>query len=200
MKRSRRVMVIPLAALVLAVGLGAPPTMAAADNAAVAINHRDDAFVWRHAFKITRSNGDEVLEANGAAAVSQCERCRTAAVAFQVVIATGPASTVAPENLAFAFNDGCLSCATYAGAFQLIVTPRDQIHFTTAGNEQIALVREELQALIGSATFGPTLEEIDAFNAHVDVLFDRLVSIVHAEMVLAGGGGLSVQVDLERAA
>jgi hypothetical protein len=53
--------------------------------------------VWRQAFKIARVSGDTVDGSNGAAAVSSCERCRTAAVAI-------------------ALNRECLSCATYAGA------------------------------------------------------------------------------------
>jgi hypothetical protein len=198
MKRIRRITVLPVIALVLAAG--APSAMAAADNAAVAINHTDDAYVWRQAFKITRSNGDEVFESNGAAAVSGCERCRTAAVAFQVLLATGSASTVAPDNLAFAFNDGCSSCATYAGAFQLVVTTHTQIHFTEAGNEQIDSIRAELQSLIASASFGPSIDEIDGFNSEVRSLFERLVSAVDAEMVRAGGGQVSTEIDFaERA-
>jgi hypothetical protein len=198
MKWLRRLMVLPLVAIVLT--SGAPSAFAAADNVAVAINHTDDAFVSRQAFKITRSNGDDVLESNGAAAVSRCERCRTAAVAFQVLIATGPATNVAPNNLAIAFNEGCTSCATYAGAFQLIVTPRTQMHFTEAGNAEIDRIRNELIAIVRSASFGPDPVEIDAFNAEVDALFDQLVAIVYAEMVEAGGGVITTDVDLADAA
>jgi hypothetical protein len=198
MKELRRATALSVLTLVLFTG--APAATAAADNAAVAINERDDAYVWRQAFKITRSNGDDVLESNGAAAISRCERCRTSAVAFQVLIATGTASTVAPDNVAIAFNEGCLSCATYAGAFQLIVTPRTPVHFTEAGNAEIDRIRERLQTLVRSASFGPSLVEIDAFNDEVASLFDDLVAIVSAEMVRAGGGQISTDVDVEDAA
>jgi hypothetical protein len=193
MKRIRRLTVLPILAFVLATG--APSAMAAADNSAVAINQKDDTYVWRQAFKITRSNGDDVVESNGAAAVSQCERCRTAAVAFQVLIATGSASTVTPDNVAFAFNDGCFECATYAGAFQLIITPKTQIHFTESGNDEIDAIRAELQSVIAHAAFDPSVEQIDIFNAQVRSLFERLVTVVDGEMVRVGGGGISTDVD-----
>jgi hypothetical protein len=191
----RRLAILPLLALALV--SGSPPALAAADNAAVAINVKDDVYEWRQAFKITRVAGDTVDQSNGAAAVSSCERCRTAAVAFQVVIATGTASTVTPENVAIALNQECLTCATYAGAFQLIVTPHTPMHFTEIGNDRIDQIRAELKTLLDSAAFGPTFEEIDAFNAQVDILFDELTAVVHTELVQAGGGSLTTDVDVD---
>jgi hypothetical protein len=195
MKTFRRVALLPLIAVAL-VG-GAPHAFAAADNTAVAINTRDDTYVAREALKITRVAGDTVDESNGAAAVSSCERCRTAAVAFQIVIATGTATNVTSDNLAIALNQECLSCATYAGAFQLIVTPHTQMRFTEAGNERVDQVRADLHALVDSATFGPAIEEIDAFNIQVEALFDELKAIVSRELVVAGGGSLIADVDVD---
>src|SRR3990170_390951 len=181
MRTFRRIAILPLIAVTLVTG--APQALAAADNSAVAINTKDDIYVSRQAFKITRVADDLVDESNGAAAVSSCERCRTAAVAFQVIIATGTASTVTSTNLAIALNQECLSCATYAGAFQLIVTPHTAMRFTESGNERIDRIRAELQALLDAATFGPTFEEIDAFNARVAALFEQLKTVVHTELV-----------------
>jgi putative peptide zinc metalloprotease protein len=195
MRTFRRIAILPLVTVALV--SGAPHALAAADNAAVAINTKDDVYVSRQAFKITRVADDLVDESNGAAAVSSCERCRTAAVAFQVIIATGTASNVTSTNLAIALNQECLSCATYAGAFQLIVTPRTPMRFTEEGNERIDQIRAELQALLGAATFGPTFEEIDAFNAQVTALFEQLKTVVHTELVEAGGGSLTADVDIE---
>ena len=195
MKRLRRVVLLPLVAVLFA--SGAPVATAAADNAAVAVNERDDSYVSRQAFKITRSNGDEVLESNGAAAVSSCERCRTAAVAFQVVIATGTGSTVAPQNVAIALNQECTSCATYAGAYQLTVTPHTEMHFTPAGNQEITEIRGDLLALLDGASFTNSLPEIDAFDSQVDALFDRLVAVVRGEMVLVGGGVVEIDADVD---
>jgi hypothetical protein len=197
MRTFRRIAILPL--IVVALVSGAPHALAAADNSAVAINTKDDVYMSRQAFKITRVADELVDESNGAAAVSSCERCRTAAVAFQVIIATGTASTVTSTNLAIALNQECLSCATYAGAFQLIVTPHTAMRFTEAGNERIDQIRAELQMVLGSATFGPTFEEIDAFNAQVAALFEQLKIVVRAELVEAGGGSLTQDVDVESA-
>lgn len=198
MKSLRKLVLLPLVAVLLV--SGTPVATAAADNVAVAVNEMDDSYVSRHAFKITRSNGDEVLESNGAAAVSSCERCRTAAVAFQVVIATSTGSTVAPQNVAIALNQECTSCATYAGAYQLTVTPHMPVHFTAAGNQEISEIRGELQTLLEGATFTNSFEEIDAFDAQVEVLFERLVAVVRGEMVMVGGGVLETDADVDIAA
>jgi hypothetical protein len=197
MRKFRRIALLPVLAITIL--SGAPTAWAAADNAAIAINTKDDTYVWRQAFKITHVSGDDVDESNGAVAASSCERCRTAAVAFQVVIGMGAASNVTSTNLAFAFNEECLSCATYAGAFQMIVTPHDQMHFTEAGNARIDQIRADLQALLGSATFGPSQAEIDAFNAQAQALFDQLVSVVRTELVHAGGGTITTGADIDEA-
>jgi hypothetical protein len=194
MKKLRRAALLPLVAVLFA--SGTPVATAAADNVAVAVNRKDDTYVSRHAFKITRSNGDEVLESNGAASVSSCERCRTAAVAFQIVVATGEGSTVAPQNVAIAINQECISCATYAGAYQLTITPRTQVHFTEPGNEAIDEIRAQLQALLAGASFGNSTEEIAAFDAQVGALFHRLMDVVDHELALVGGGTISTDVDV----
>jgi hypothetical protein len=194
----RRLAMLPLVAVAL-VG-AAPQALAAADNTAVAINTKDDVYAWRDAIKITRSAGDSVDESNGAAAVSSCERCRTAAVAFQVLIGTGEASSVTSENLAIALNQQCITCATYAGAFQIIVTPHTQMRFTEAGNARVDQIRAELSALVAGATFGATFEEIQAFDAHVSALFGELVLVVETELVRAGGGSVETVSDVDVAA
>jgi hypothetical protein len=77
------------------------------------------------------------------------------------------------------------------------VTPHIQMHFTEEGNERVDQIRAELQVLLDSATFGPRFEEIDAFNAQVDALFEQLKTVVHTELVEAGGGSLTQDVDVE---
>ncbi len=195
MRTFRRIAILPILAVTIV--SSAPTAWAAADNSAVAINTKDDAYVWRQAFKIGRVAGDDVDESNGAAAVSSCERCRTAAVAFQVIIATGDATNVTSTNLAIAINQECLSCATYAGAFQAILTPHQPMHFTEAGNAAIDRIRADLQALIGSATFTNDFEQIDAFNTQVDALWEQVKVVLRTELVQAGGGNLSTDVDLD---
>jgi hypothetical protein len=59
------------------------------------------------------------------------------------------------------------------------------------------MVRTTTPVLLDSATFGPRFEEIDAFNAQVDALFEQLKTVVHTELVAAGGGSLTQDVDVE---
>jgi putative peptide zinc metalloprotease protein len=203
MKSLRRRIAAPL--LVLAFLWGVPNPASAVDNAAIAVNTKDDAFVWRQAFKITRVNDDVADEKNVAWAQASCERCRTAAVAFQVVLITGDAHTITPFNGAFAINELCTSCATYAGAFQYVVTTQRPVHFTEAGSEKIDQIKAELKALIAGATFTapppdeePT--EILAFGAEVSALFSRLENVVQTELVRVGGGQIEEVVDVDLAA
>ena len=195
MRTFRRIAALPL--IVVALVSAAPPALAAADTAVVVVNTTDDTYAWKDALRITRSNGDVVDEANGAAAVSSCERCRTAAIAFQVLLATGTATTVTDDNVAIALNQGCDACATYAGAFQLIVTTHTQVRFTESGNSRIDAIRAELQSLTASATFTNDVSDLDAFNEEVAALFDRLVAVVRAEVVRVGGGTLDTAVDVQ---
>src|SRR4051794_38824808 len=74
------------------------------DNTAVATNTKDDSFVFKFAFKVSKTAGDTVDASNGAAAVSSCSYCETVAVAIQVVLVSGDPSTVAPSNVAVAYN------------------------------------------------------------------------------------------------
>ena len=199
MNTLRRMSATPLVALAIVLGTTGTAT-AAADNVAVAVNTRDSTYVWRQAFKIERVYGDVVDESNGAWAQSSCEDCRTTAVAVQVVIATGDATNVTSVNLAGAVNQNCERCATYAGAFQFVLTPHEPMHFTDAGNAEIDAIRADLQSLIEGATFGHTLEEVDAFDTQVRALADRLENVLHTELVRAGGGNLIEKVRVDEAA
>jgi hypothetical protein len=189
MRSIRRIAATPVLAIVFVLATSGT-SFAGADNAAVAINTKDATYVWRQAFKIERVAGDVVDEGNGAWAESTCEHCRTAAVAMQVLIAIGDATTVTSTNIAGAVNDRCDTCATYAGAFQFIVTPHDPMRFTDTGNAAIDGIKADLQSLLANATFGPTFDEVDAFNTQVKALADRLQETLQTELVQAGGGSV----------
>jgi hypothetical protein len=204
MRKLRRVAAVPM--LVVAIlWTGPTPASATADNVAVAINTKDDTFRWRQAFKITRVTGDVVDQSNVAAASASCERCRTVAVAVQVVLITGDPSTVTPFNDAVAINQNCSLCATYAGAFQWVITTGGPVHFTEAGSARIDQLREELRAHIESATFGPTepgddpldTTEIEVFDAEVEALVHQLDEILANEVVLSGGGRIEKIEDVD---
>ncbi len=196
MNRLRHLISIPLLALALIAG-AAGQAVAAADNVAVVTNETDDSYAWKQAFKVTRVNQDTADVGNGAAAVASCARCRTAAVAVQIVLITRSASTITPTNLSIALNEQCeTECATYAGAWQLVVTTGSPVHFTEAGNARIDAFKADLRALLAGASFGPDPLEIGAFNAEVRALIHNdLVPVVEREMVRAGGGSLVIDVD-----
>jgi putative peptide zinc metalloprotease protein len=184
----RRMIAIPL--LVLGFLWSVPvPASASDDNVALAINTKDDTYRWKRAFRVTRISDTTVDSANLAWAQSSCERCRTAAVAVQIVLITGDADTVAPANLAVAINQECDTCATYAGAWQFVVTTGQPVHFTEAGSAKIEQIKEDLKVLLAGATFGPTFEEIDAFNQQVDDLVSQLDAVLETEIVKNGSGG-----------
>ena len=199
MRSIRRVAATPLLAIALVLAMSGT-SLAGADNAAVAINTKDSTYVWRQAFKIERVAGDVVDEGNGAWAESSCEHCRTAAVAVQVLIAIGDATTVTSTNLAGAVNVQCDSCATYAGAFQFIVTPHDPMRFTDTGNAAIDQIKADLQTLLANATFGPTFDEVDAFNTQVKALAAQLEQVLETELVRAGGGNVTERSSVDDAA
>ena len=148
----RRLAVVFLAALVAAAAWGVGPVFAqstGSDNGAVAVNTRDNSFVFQFAFKVTRAGGDVVDAANGAAAVASCSYCETVAVAIQVVLVTGDPSTFTPTNVALAYNQGCNECTTLADAFQFVFgTGGLPAHLTAAGNRQSSLPPDELQSKI----------------------------------------------------
>jgi hypothetical protein len=188
MKTLRRTIAIPL--LILGFIWSVPlPASASNDNVALAINTKDDTYRWRAGFKVTRVKDEIVDSTNLAWAQSSCERCRTAAVAVHIVLITGDAQTVAPVNLAVALNQGCDTCATYAGAWQFVVTTGQQVHFTEAGSAKIEQIKEDLKVLLAGATFGPTFEEIDAFNGEVDALVSQLHAVLESEIVRNGTDG-----------
>jgi hypothetical protein len=155
----RRMIAIPL--LVLGFLWSIPvPASASDDNVALAINTKDDTYRWKRAFRVTR-----------------------------VSDTTGDSDTVTPANLAFAINQECDTCATYAGAWQFVVTTGQPVHFTEAGSAKIEQIKEDLKVLLEGATFGPTFEEIDAFNQQVDALVSQLDAVLETEIVKNGSDG-----------
>jgi hypothetical protein len=194
MSRLKRILIVPLLAAAIVAGAAAPAR--AIDNVAIAINTKDDFYKWRTAFQVTRVDDDVVDDSNAAIAQSTCERCRTAAVAVQIVLITGNPSTVVPANIAGAVNLNCDRCRTYAGAWQYVVTTNQPVHFTDAGNATIDAVRQQVQALVETAEFGPTDDlladtaKMDALNAAIDTEVARLEAVLENEIVRIGGGRL----------
>jgi putative peptide zinc metalloprotease protein len=181
-----------VAALSSAVAVSPPPAEAG-DNAAVAINLRDGSSTFRLAFKITRVNRDVVDSSNAAVAVASCSDCQTVAVALQAVLIFSDASVITPTNFAFAYNLDCERCYTLATAYQFVSTT-GIVRFTTAGNQRIAEIRRQLEAL---RSVDLSIEEI---QARVDVLAGELLDVMRNEIVSAGPPEATVTADGEAGA
>jgi putative peptide zinc metalloprotease protein len=160
--------------VVRAAGGGGSP-----DNAAVAVNTNDGSERYRLSFKISRTNADTVDPVNAAVAVSSCADCQTVAIAIQAVIVWEDPSVVSPTNLALAINQNCELCLTYADARQHVIGTDGVARFTAEGNQRIAAIRRQLQAI---RTDDLTLAEL---QARVDELSAELADVLRDELVVA---------------
>ena len=142
MKRAALIAITAL--LAFGIGGGLPAAARAQDNAAVAVNTKDGASIFKLAFKIVRVNRDVVDNANAAVAVASCAECTTVAVAFQAVLIFSDPSEATPLNLAWAQNYLCSECLTFAYAYQNVFTTGGPVHFTAAANQELAEIRRAL--------------------------------------------------------
>ncbi|MFF1401481.1 hypothetical protein ACFVZD_48440 [Streptomyces sp. NPDC058287] len=123
--------------------------------------------------------------------------CRSVAVSFQVVTATGAARLNA-SNTSKAVNDHCPGCQTFAGAYQFIVSTPYRFTLTQATRNQLAVYERRLGALERSR------EPIDTVKAHTDTLAAEVVSLLQAAVANAPHGaavnslGLRPTVTLRR--
>ena len=153
---------------------------AGGDTAAIAINTKDGADIFRIAFAIKRAMGDVVDNGNAAVAFASCTDCQTVAVSIQVVLMMNDPSVVTPTNLAIAINQECTLCETLASAYQVILTTDGPVRFTPAGYREIAAIRRELLAMRNA---GLTIEEI---LTRLDGLMDRFFHVLMEEMIDTG--------------
>ena len=178
--------------ILLAVGLavalafaGVPGAARAQDNAAIAINVRDGTSVFRLAFSIKRVAGDVVDSTNAAVAFSSCTDCSSTAIAIEVVLVTGDASTITPTNLALAYNFECQSCISIADAYQFVFSTGGQVHFTAEGNRELAQIRRDLEAL-RKQDLTP-----DELQGRLEDIVTRLITVLRTQIVPAGNSGSS---------
>jgi putative peptide zinc metalloprotease protein len=153
---------------------------AGGDTAAIAINTKDGADIFRIAFAIKRAMGDVVDNGNAAVAYASCTDCQTVAVSIQVVLLMNDPSVVTPTNLAIAINEECTLCETLASAYQVILSTDGPVRFTAEGHREIAAIRRELLAMRHA---GLTIEEI---LIRLDGLMDRFFRVLMEEMVDTG--------------
>ncbi len=152
----RRLLAWLVAVVACVAGLAAPAASAPAapaqdDNAAVAVNTEDGATVFRVAFSVKHVADGVVDQTNTAAALASCTDCRTVALAFQVVLVTGDADYVVPENVALAYNEQCVECFTYAAATQLVFGYDGPVRLTAEGSRRLAALQDSLREVEANA-------------------------------------------------
>jgi putative peptide zinc metalloprotease protein len=121
-------------------------------NQALAVNTKDGSTQYDIAFALVWADGTSVTNTNAAYAFASCRQCTTVAIAFQVVLITGSARVVIPQNLSGALNYSCVQCVTYALAQQLVLS----VPNTLSAQERQRL--DALWAQIGS--FAATIKDL----------------------------------------
>jgi putative peptide zinc metalloprotease protein len=174
-----------LLAFLLAAGLAlvqAGPATAGGDNAAIAINTKDGSSLFRLAFSIRKVAGDVVDNQNAAVAYSKCQRCKTTAIAIQIVLVTGTPSTVTPTNVAVAVNENCTLCETFASAYQFALSTGGPVRFTPEGRQELAAIRKALRDLRNEDLSPAELQ------TSVKALMGRLRTVLATQLVPTAPG------------
>ena len=180
-----RKLTLLLLAFLLAAGLAlvqAGPATAGGDNAAIAINTKDGSSLFRLAFSIRKVAGDVVDNQNAAVAYSKCQRCKTTAIAIQIVLVTGTPSTVTPTNVAVAVNENCTLCETFASAYQFALSTSGPVRFTPEGRQELAAIRKALRDLRNEDLSPAELQ------TSVKALVGRLRTVLATQLVPTGPG------------
>lgn len=178
----RRLMLflLALAVAVSFAGIRADAARAGDDNAAVAINTKDGASLFKLAFDIRRVAGDVVDSQNAAVAYSSCDRCRTVAIAIQIVLVTGSPSVATPTNVAIAVNESCTLCETFASAYQFVLGTGGPVKFTQEGKHELHEIRKALKELRKSDL---SLAELDT---ELKAIVERIRNVLATQLVPTG--------------
>jgi putative peptide zinc metalloprotease protein len=157
-------------------------TQAAPDteNTATAVIEQDAGRSFDFAWDLHKYNGDaDVRHLNSATARARCVGCRATAIAFQVVIAVGSPTTVAPVNLAEAINLECTECVVVAEARQFVRVVPDPVQLTDTGRAVLNDVRVDLAALETQDAL-----PLDQLHQAVEAQEARVRQVLQDELVL----------------
>lgn len=151
------------------------------DSHAIVVNHGDNRYRYAIALRIVHVDSSVVDPQNVAvAAAANCTDCTTVAISMEGVLVYGDPTVFAPTNLALAYNEDCTNCQTLAAAFQQIVPTDGMVRITGTGRQEIAAVRQDLEAIRHDDL---TLDEIDA---RVDADAGRLLAVLRDDVVPIG--------------
>lgn len=170
-------LLVAAAALVAGAPTAAGEEAGGANNVVLATTTADGSSLERSALQVSLIGGPTVASSNIAAAKSYaCTGCRSVAVAVQAVVVTGDASVVVPKNAAVATNDGCNSCASYAFAYQYVVSVRGPAYLDPSAQAEITALRAEI-ADVAASGLPP-----DEMKARLDALNDEFEATIDAAL------------------
>jgi hypothetical protein len=113
-------------------------------NVVQAINNKDNRFEARGHVEVNRIRRERVDPVNIANARSSCTDCQSIAVAIQINVYRRGASTVAPQNAAFALNENCTRCVTVARAIQYVIPVDDPRELPRRADELARAMNREM--------------------------------------------------------
>jgi hypothetical protein len=130
---------------------------------------------------VTDADGDVNAENIAAARSHDCTGCRTLAVAVEVVLVPVTPTRSAPVNIAYALNERCSSCATYAGAWQYAVQTGGVRRLGGKAMDKIENLAEQIEEVARSGQDFPTID------AQLDSLTSQIWDTVNQDVVRQGG-------------
>jgi uncharacterized membrane protein len=116
------------------------------------------------------------------------------AVAMQVIVVESNPHDFEPANAAAAVNTNCISCHSFAFAFQYVVQPGEEVHLDGDAQRQIHDLGERV-AQVAEADLSH-----DDMKAQLQPLFDELVQIVNDNLRAAGHSTRGATSEDDRAA
>lgn len=173
MRRLRSSVVVTVA---LGTVLAAAPPASAAQ---LGFTNTEDGFsaFAAEADVVFEPGGDQVVDAANVAQARNegCTGCRTAIVAFQLVVVQSDAATVSPTNIAVAENIEADDAFAFADARQVVVTVPGATRLTPRGDAMLRKLNRDLLRLDKPFSRGATDAELDA---RLDVLEEDLRDLV----------------------
>lgn len=161
-------------------GATAGATAGGADNIVLVSNTVDGSTAARDAVQVAYDPTDTVANQNVASSHStDCNGCRTVAVAMQIVVVEGNPSDFEPQNAAVAANDACTGCATFAYAFQYVVQPGRVVYLSAAGQQRLASLRHQVDEATASSL------SYSDMKAELEGLFLQIVQTVNDDLTAA---------------
>lgn len=171
--RRRSALLALLAALLAAAAAYPTAASASGDNAAVAINTKDNSSKFQFKFSLRNEAGDVVDNANAAYAYASCAYCDSTAIAIQIVLVSSHPSTFTPTNVSLSLNDQCSFCLTFSYAYQIVRQTDGPVRFTGTGHHQLNAIKHQIDDLKKQALTPDDLNtQLDAYVAQIKTILD----------------------------